>query len=130
MEVKFTRDTSALLYLMLRQPQALGQGAVPYKAADELAALEVIAIQRFTQKHLTKPSENAPGQVTFIEYAGNLRKSAVQRIKQILEHFKESGLTSVWAADYWALKYMLDGKDLEIELSDPSGEEEVVAPKA
>lgn len=119
MSIKFTEKGSWLVYAMLRNPNMLGvipkDPLPPYKAPDDAASLQLLSLNRLLDKKLTKKDGD---NVSFQEASVKLKKSLVQRLKEMLKHYESMTRLSPNIQAHMELSYTLDGKDLEDDIED------------
>jgi hypothetical protein len=123
-EMNFTvnKDSLVFLFNMLRNPMALGDRIPQYKASDNVVARELLSLQKWiTGITLDISSKNIALDAEFRREL-SLKKSYVNRVIDMLEHYKDLGRMVASAESYWRLKDALEGKDFEASLDDPSGE--------
>ena len=117
--MKFTVNKDALLFLfnMLRNPMALGDRVPQYKACDNVVARELLSLQKW----ITDIADVHKG-VTLdaaFRLELSLKKSYVNRVIDMMEHYKDLGRVVASAESYWRLRDALEGKDFEASLDDP-----------
>jgi len=123
-EMNFTvnKDSLVFLFNMLRNPMALGDRIPQYKACDSVVARELLSLQKWiTGITLEISNKNIPLDKDFKREL-SLKKSYVNRVLDMIEHYKDLGRLVASAESYWRLKDVLEGKDFEASLDDPSGE--------
>lgn len=122
MNFTVNKDSLVFLFNMLRNPMALGDRIPQYKASDNVVARELLSLQKWiTGITLDISSKNIALDAEFRREL-SLKKSYVNRVIDMLEHYKDLGRMVASAESYWRLKDALEGKDFEASLDDPSGE--------
>jgi hypothetical protein len=114
MLVKFTEKGSWLVFAMVRNPNLLGvlpkDPLPPYKAPDDAASLQIRSLNKLIDAKLTqKEGDN----INFVDVEVRLRKSLVQRLKEMLKHYAPMTRLTPNVEAHMELSYALDGKEPE-----------------
>ena len=121
MNFTVNKDSLVFLFNMLRNPMALGD-CPQYKASDNAVSRELLSLQKWiTGITLEISSKNIALDKDF-QRDLSLKKSYVNRVIDMMEHYKDLGRLVASAESYWRLRDALEGKDFEASLDDPSGE--------
>jgi len=121
MNFTVNKDSLVFLFNMLRNPMALGD-CPQYKASDNVVSRELLSLQKWiTGITLDISSKNIVLDKDF-QRDLSLKKSYVNRVIDMMEHYKDLGRLVASAESYWRLRDALEGKDFEASLDDPSGE--------
>ena len=151
MKVAFTQLATGFLYRALFRPDTLPDK--PYKAPDEIGAAEIAKIQDWFMKtpkpglvkrvgfaddgsEVADPPDNFTGKIQFqfIAKTLSLKENFVARLKQLVEHHKESGRLIHNCRAYEELRLGLIGQTLDMsdveEPEAPAKDEVAAARKA
>jgi hypothetical protein len=115
--VKITAPAAVLLWKMLNAPREIPD--VPYKAPDDVAALEITRINRWLTDPKTKliSVSVGPGGMSIAGQPRDVevKDRFVERMKQVCKHYENGGRLAQNCAAYMELQAGLDGRALEIE---------------
>ena len=124
--MKFTvnRISAPFLNNLLRNVGALGTHLLGgsnfphYKVNDKSGARQLLSLQRWIEKELKEldGKEIPTGWTKQL----TLQKTYVDRLIDMLDHYKDLGHMSATAEYYWQLRDVLEGRNFEDSLDDPS----------
>jgi hypothetical protein len=122
MEVHLSQKAIGLFNAMLRPATAqipiVGQAvgvAMPYAAKDDAGASQVRTLIRFLELKILRQNKANAGMWEIPEdgVTINLRQTYLDRINEMLLHYKPACLSVFWCESYVELKSGLDGKTLK-----------------
>lgn len=124
MKFKVNRVSAPFLNNLLRNVHGLGTHLLGspnfphYKAKDKSGARQILSLQRWIEKELKEldGKEIPEGWVKEL----TLQKTYVDRLLDMLDHYKDLGQMAGTMEFYWQLRDTLEGKDFEASLDDPS----------
>lgn len=94
-----------------------------YQASDGPGARQLVALQKWLEEKVFERVTNERGveEFKFVEKEVGLKKVYVDRLLEMLAHYKNLGLTGLMAEPYWRLLDALEGRQFEVD--DPSEDE-------
>lgn len=124
MKFKVNRISAPFLNNLLRNVHALGTHllGIPnfphYKAKDKGGARQILSLQRWISQELKEVDGKEIPEGWFKELS--LQKTYVDRLIDMLDHYKDLGQMAGTMEFYWQLRDALEGKNFEDSLDDPS----------
>ena len=124
MKFKVNRVSAPFLNNLLRNVHALGTHflGIPnfphYKAKDKAGARQILSLQRWIGQELKELDGKEIPEGWTKELT--LQKTYVDRLLDMLDHYKDLGQMAGTMEFYWQLRDALEGKNFEDSLDDPS----------
>ncbi len=127
--MKFVVNQKSIIFLnnILRNQNALGlhllgkSGDQHYRTKDNTGARQILSLQKWIEKEVDefKGAKEIPEDWT--KELG-LKKVYVDRLIEMLDHYKDLGNLPATMEFYWHLRDALEGRKFEDGLDDPSEE--------
>lgn len=131
--MKFTLNQKSFVYLnhLLRNPGALGLHLLgknqdaQYRTKDNTGARQVLSLQKWIAKEVEEFKGKNEIPDDWSKTLG-LKKVYVDRLIEMLDHYKELGNCPEKMEFYWQLRDALEGRKFEDGLDDPSDSSEAL----
>lgn len=116
MEISLTIPASGMIFRMLQSPHLLAPDQ-PYKAPDSPAAQEIVALTKWVVSGKIAELGDEGGQKVwkFKEYSGKLKECYIKRLKEVCEHYKNSGRLVQNCEGYEDLLAALKGEKVKLD---------------